>query len=152
MPVDVSPLTDEQAKILDEFYPIHYEFNLRSLIHKAKTDQSLVYLLSLPGLITYPPTEEELQIMHFPRNMKKKFAVYKGVYDKYLSALKKVAADTRTQIIYLDQLIKTPEQRRIFTDTMHIDAEGADAFGRYIGHEIKSKVRELLATKLLATD
>jgi lysophospholipase L1-like esterase len=152
MPVDLSPLSDEQMRILADFYPTHYETNLRSLVQKAKADGSMVYLLSLPGLITYPPTEEELQIMHFPRNMKKKLAVYKAVYDKYLYTLQRVAAETKTQMIYLDQLIKKPELRRIFTDTMHIDHEGAQVFGKYIANEIKSKIAELIAAKSVFDD
>lgn len=147
MPVDLTPLSEHQEKILAEFYPTHYENNLASLVQKAKAQKSGVYFLSLPGLITHSPTEEELTRMHFPRNMRKHLAVYKAVYEKYLHVLKKVSAETLTPIIYLDELIKTPAQREIFTDTMHINHEGADRFGKYIADQIKNSV----AAKILQT-
>src|SRR4030095_296267 len=147
MPVDLTPLNEEEETILAEFYPTHYDNNLRSLIKKAKAQGSFIYLLSLTGLITYSPTEEELERMHFPRNMGKQLAVYKAVYEKYLDALKKVAEETQTPIIYLDKLIETPKQRKIFTDSMHINQEGADRFGKYIADQIKDKVAEAIAAK-----
>ena len=147
MPVDLTPLSQEQEKVIADFYPTHYERNLKLLIEKSKAQRSLVYLLSLPGLITHSPTEEELGRMHFPRNMRKHLASYKAVYEKYLHALRQVSAETKTPIIHLDELIRTPAQREIFTDTMHINQEGADRFGKYIADRIRNKVAEIIATK-----
>jgi lysophospholipase L1-like esterase len=149
MPVDMTHLSEEQEKILADFYPTHYENNLTSLIRKSKAHGSLVYFLSLPGLITYRPTEEESKRMHFPRNIRKHLRAYKAVYEKYLAALKTVSTETQTPIIYLDNLIETPQQRTIFYDTMHITEEGSQRFGRYIANEIKERVAELITTKTL---
>lgn len=143
-PVDLSPLNEEEEKVLNEFYPLHFEENLNRLIQQLKQQGTLVYLLSLPGLITNDPTNEELKIMHFPRNTGKKLQIYKAIYKKYASTLEKVSMDTNTPIIDLCELIKTAEQRRIFTDTMHINADGARLFGHYIAENLRSKVKEML--------
>jgi lysophospholipase L1-like esterase len=147
MPVDMSPLSHEQEKILANFYPTHYEDNLTSIIQKSKLQGSIVYLISLTGRLSYPPTEEDRKIMHFPRNIRKHLKVYQTIYDKYVYSLKKVSAETQTPIIDLDELIKTPEERKIFTDTVHINRKGAERFGLHIANEIRQTVAEIIQRK-----
>ena len=146
-PVDVSPLTTAQVKILSNFAPTHYENNLTSLIQKSQEQGSTVYLLSLASLLTHSPTEEELKVMHFPRNTKKQLKVYQAIYHNYLEHLEKVSAAMQAPIIYLDELIKTPEQRKFFTDTMHINTEGAERFGRHIANQIRPEIAKLIDLK-----
>ena len=146
-PVDTSPLTTEESRVLDEFAPRHFETNLETLVRKLKDRGSVVYLVVCAGLITYPPTPDELRRMHFPRGMKKKLAIYKSVYVKYTESLERVAGITRTPLIDLRELIRGAEERRIFTDTVHIDTEGAERFGNYMADAIRPGVREIRARK-----
>jgi lysophospholipase L1-like esterase len=146
-PVDLSPMTAEEKSIVERFAPTHYEKNLKSLILKCKQDGSVVYLLPLVGLLTYPPTDDELRIMHFPRNLGKKLEVYRAVYDKYVKSVYQVADDTSTPVLDLSEIIKTPDQRKIFTDTMHLNEEGAQAFGVFIARHLRANVEGRLATK-----
>jgi lysophospholipase L1-like esterase len=142
--VDLSPLTLSEEKIIDDFYPDHYVENLTTLIEKLKDQGSSVYLLSLAGLMTYTPTNDELARMHFGRGMNKKLEILMEVYNKYQDALGKVSISTETTIIDLRKLIKTTEQRYIFTDAMHINEEGAKSFGFFIANAIKPDVDEML--------
>ncbi len=71
-PVDTSPLHPEEKRVIKDFTPVHYEQNLTSLIKKLESRNCTVYLLTLAGLISFSPTEAELSLMHFPRNIGKK--------------------------------------------------------------------------------
>lgn len=144
LPVDTSPLTPQEKAVLDAFIPTHYKANLNSLIQDLKKKGAAVYLISPVGLITYHPTNDEIRRMHFPRNIKKKLAIYKAVYTKYMAALEEVSINNRAPIIDLREIIQSEEQRKIFQDTMHINIDGAEKFGNYIAEFIKPKVEEIL--------
>ena len=146
-PVDLTPMDADQRRELDAFKPTHFETNLESLIAQLRTAGSDVYLIGLAGLVTGTPTDEELSRMHFPRNMNKKLALYKAVYDKYAASLANVARRTDTPVINLGPLIRTPEQRLIFTDTMHINPEGAELYGAFLAAELRPAVAAIAAER-----
>jgi lysophospholipase L1-like esterase len=142
-PVDMSPLTAEEIRILEGFTPTHFKANLEALIGKLKDRGSAVYLAVCAGLITYPPTAEELPRLHFPRGMNKKLGIYQRVYTKYVEIIEQVGASTHTPLIDLRELVRTPDERRIFTDTMHTGAEGAERYGTFMARIIRPKVEEI---------
>lgn len=144
-PVDISPLTPKERDVLDNFVPTHYKANLTSLIQKLKKQGTAVYLVSLAGLNTYSPTNDELNRMGFARGTHKKLAIDKAVYIKYMAAVEEVHKNTETPIIDLRETIRSEEQRKIFTDTVHINIEGAEYFGNYIAVFIKQTVEGILA-------
>lgn len=144
LPVDTSVLTPQEEAVLDRFTPTHYKANLTSLIQGLKKEGAVVYFIRPVGLITYNPTSYEIRKIHFPRNMKKKLAIYRAVYSKYMAALEEVSLDNRIPIIDLREIIQTEAQRGIFQDTMHISIKGAEQFGDYIAEFIKPKVEEIL--------
>ena len=146
--VDKSPLSSNEKKVLDDFYPDHYSENLKTIIEKLKVQGSSVYLVSLAGLITHEPTKDELERMHYPRGMNRKYEIYKAVYDKYQDALEKVAINTEIPIIDLRTLIDKPDKRYIFSDTMHINEEGADLFGTCMANTLRPDVGEILNRKV----
>lgn len=149
-PVDTSPLTPEEIRILDGFTPRHFEVNLESLTRKLEARGSVVYLVVPAGLITYPPTPEELAKMHFPSGMGNKVEIYKSVYEKYVAALGRVSATTGAGLIDLRALIRTAEVRRIFDDSMHIGTEGAERFGNHVAEALKAQVYEIHMRKARA--
>jgi len=146
-PVDLSVLTSDEEQMLSQFIPVHYEDNLTGLIEQSIEQGSEVYILSLASLLSYPATEDELKRMHFPRGINKKYEVYKGIYEKYALSLDKISNDLQVSIIDLNHIIATPEQREIFTDTVHITEQGAVRFADFIASELCSRVLELIAQK-----
>jgi len=147
-PIDLSPLTTKEKEILGGFHPIHYENNLKSLIGELKKQNVDVYLVSLAGLVTYHPTAKELKkMLHFPRGMREKLEIYKGVYSKYNKTLEKISRSSHAPLIDLRKIILNPSQRGIFTDTCHINVRGAERYGAFIAETIREKVGEILVRK-----
>ncbi|MFA5196677.1 MAG: GDSL-type esterase/lipase family protein [Bacteroidales bacterium] len=144
---DLSPLSAEERNTINHFYPYHYSNNLKIMIEKLKNQGSLVYLITLPGLITYNPTNDELKRMYYGVGMNNKFALYKAVYNKYHKVLEEVAASTNTPTIDLREIIKSPEQREIFTDTMHFNMAGSEVFGNYIANYLKADLNKMIVRK-----
>ncbi len=85
--------------------------------------------------------------MHFPRNINKKLKIYQSIYQKYNDSIEDIAQQTQTSIIDLRTLITSPEKRKIYTDTMHLNETGAEVYGAYIADMIKPHVAQRLAQK-----
>ena len=66
--------------------------------------------------------EKELATLHFPRGMRKKLSLYALILEKYKRELERVSKETNVPII--DELIKKPQERDIFTDSVHIKKRG----------------------------
>ena len=145
-PIDRSALTHEEQELMDEFIPVHYEANLKSLITKLREGGSAVYLIAPTGLITNPPMDHEIKRIHFPRNMGKKLELYRAVYDKYVQSLEKIAQDTQTPVIDLKGLIRTPADREIFRDTMHTNENGSQVIGEFLARRLRPDVGGLITT------
>ena len=79
--------------------------------------------------------EKELATLHFPRGMRKKLSLYALILEKYKRELERVSKETNVPIINLDELIKKPQERDIFTDSMHIK-KGAEIYARFISSKI----------------
>ncbi|MDH3216714.1 MAG: SGNH/GDSL hydrolase family protein [Candidatus Krumholzibacteria bacterium] len=146
-PINRSALTPAEERVMGGFVPTHFEKNLEELITRSRADGSEVYLTALAGLLAYPPTDEELERLHFPRNTGRKLALYQAIYDAYVASLDRVAARTNTPIIDLRELIRTPEDRLIYRDAMHVNEEGAVRYATYIAEAVRPAVEALLASK-----
>ncbi len=150
--VDTAPLTIEESRKLKHFIPTHFRKNLLSLVRKLQLNNCRVYLLTLAGLVTYSPTVEELKKMHFPRNMDKKLQIYQHIYRTYNNVIEYVARQTATPMIDLRTLIQSPEKRKIYTDTMHLNPSGAEAYGAYIAERLRPFVAQILKRKSLSSN
>ena len=82
-----------------------------SAMEDLKSKSKSVFLVSLTGLISYEPTEQDLSLMHFPRNMGKKLSLYKAIHQKYVESLEHVAEVNNTPLIDLHDLAADPEIR-----------------------------------------
>ena len=143
-PVDNSEMTDIEKDALSQFYPSHYLNNLNALIKKLKGNGTKVYVIPLAGLVTHKNiTQEEKQLIRFPRGMNRKYNLYKGTYLKYTQALDSVIKINNVEMIDIRELIKTPADREIFTDDCHINLEGAEVFGSFISESISEYVDSL---------
>jgi len=151
-PIDQSPLTPEEQAALDGFTPTPYAENLTTIVDRSKAGGSTVFLVSLASVLTHPPTPDDLAIMHFPRGMGRKLALYRAVYDRYRLSLEEVARATGTPIIDLSEVIRDPAIRRdIFTDTMHINEAGAELYGRVLADYLAPIVDSLARDRTRST-
>ncbi len=139
---DVSrePLTADVARRYREFYPIHFERNLRAVIELARARGRLVRLLNYAGLVVESPTEAELHRMHFPRGMGKHLQKYLALKAAYTRALDTVARDTATPIIDVESFFHDPQRRRVFTDSAHFVEEGSVMLGTIVADAIQGDI------------
>ena len=148
-PIDNSKLTQSESDILENYFPNHYMNNLNELINKIKNNGSSVYVISLAGIMTYENiTKSEKQIMRFPRGMGRKYELYKACYMKYQQALDSVVKINNVKMIDLRTLIRTPSDRTIFTDEVHINENGSEVFGSYISESISNEISLILNQKI----
>ena len=136
-PVSLHSLSEEDARRYIEFYPIHFQENIEAIVRLAKSRDRLVFLLNYAGLVSSAsPTEDELARMHFPRNIGKSLPKYRLLKASYDRALQTVSENTRTPIIDIESLFSTPEQRKVFHDSMHFNRNGSEQIGRRVCDEI----------------
>src|ERR1043166_3861652 len=100
--VSLEPLSPEDAKKYGEFYPSHFENNLRAVIDLAKSRGRTVRILNFAGLIVAHPTPEELKLIHFPRGLSKQLPKYQALLGDYRKALSTVAETTHTPGIHAE--------------------------------------------------
>ena len=107
---------------------------------------SEVYIISMAGLISDELDQAGFDMMHFPRGMNKKYEIYKSVYLKYLESMNEVARDTITEVIDINKILERND-RFFFTDSMHINKQGAKLYGYYIADKLKGSIGILLDSK-----
>lgn len=144
-PIDLSPLTDAERAILETFYPQHYEDNLETLIRRLQEAEASTFLISLTGLIALDPDEQEIAIMHMPRNLGRKLSLYKAIHSKYQQALLKVSRQTGTPIVDMTPTVENTDRLDVFTDTMHISATGARLYADVLADELNTLVSQIAA-------
>lgn len=136
-----TPLDADEAKRYADFYPIHFEKNLRALVDLAKSRNRKVFLLNYASILNEAPTPEEQRRIHFPRGMGKKLAKYLALKMSYEAALHKVASETGTPIIDIESIFRDPESRKVFSDAMHFEAEGADRIADRVATEVAPLIK-----------
>ena len=117
------------------------------LITKLKSEGTKIYLISLVGLISYPPTKNEFERMYFARGMKRKYEIYKSIHNKYQEVLEELAIETESIMINLRNVIKTEDDRRIYYDIMHTNLQGAQVYGDYISSILNPIVGKFIEEK-----
>jgi lysophospholipase L1-like esterase len=122
--LSMAPLEGQDAKKYAEFYPGHFEKNLRAIVELAKSRGRKVWMLNYGGLVVESPTPDEETRIHFPRGMGKSLTKYLALKKSYEAALSKVAKETSTPIIDVEAYFADPEKRRVFTDP-HFTEEGS---------------------------
>jgi lysophospholipase L1-like esterase len=138
---NTDPLTADELKPYEEFYPTHFEQNLKTIIELAKAKNRVIYMLNYGGLVVENPTDEEKAKMHFPRGMGRRLAKYRSLMKLYESALTKVSGQTGVPIIDVKEWFADPEHRRVFTDSAHFTEEGSDMFAEIVADAVKQDIR-----------
>ncbi len=140
--VSMEPLEGDDAKRYREFYPSHFEKNLRAMVELARSRGRQVRMLNYAGLVGEAPTPDEQTRIHFPRGMGKRLAKYLALKKSYEAALLKVAKETNTPIIDIESYFSNPEKRRVFTDSMHFTQEGSDLVAAVVSAAVVGDIRK----------
>jgi lysophospholipase L1-like esterase len=138
---NADPLTADELKRYEDFYPTHFEQNLKSIIELAKAKNRVIYMLNYGGLVVENPTDEEKAKMHFPRGMGRRLAKYRSLMKSYERALGNVSEQTAVPIIDVKAWFADPEHRRVFTDSAHFKEEGSDMFADVVANVVKQDIR-----------
>ena len=95
-----------------------------------------MFLLNYAGIVPVSPSSAELKRMQFPRNTGKSLPKYQLLKKSYVKALDKIASLTNTPVIDIEALFDTPESRKVFTDSVHFNVEGAEVIGSKVTEAI----------------
>lgn len=139
--VSFEPLTGEEKEIYESFYPTHFEENLLAVIRLAKAKDRKVRILNYAGVVVESPTPDEQRRMHFPRGMGKRLCKYLALKGAYLKAIDTVASQTDTAVIDIASFFTDPKSRRVFTDSMHFNEQGAEMIGSIVAEAILDDIR-----------
>lgn len=107
----------------------------------ARAKSRTVFLVNLGCLVNESPTEDEQRRMHFPRGMGRRLAKYLVLIETYRTALKKVARKTGATIIDIESLFSTAESRKVFNDSVHFNAEGAEMVAARVAETVLPHIR-----------
>lgn len=119
------PLAAADEALYAGYYPTHYEENLRSILRLAKSRYPNVLLMNLATITNDDPTEWELETAHYPTGMDKNMKKLHGLVQRYNDVVAKVAREEQVELIDLYRMFDDPEARREFTDSCHVNHEGA---------------------------
>jgi lysophospholipase L1-like esterase len=135
------PLTGDDLKTYSEFYPQHFEDNLKTVIGLAKAKGRIVRMLNYGGLVVENPTPEEQPKIHFPRGMGRRMPKYLALLNAYKKVLQKVSIETNTPIIDVETFFSDPKNRTVFTDSAHFTTEGADMFAEIVSKAVVKEIK-----------
>lgn len=120
-----APLDPRDEALYASYRPTHFVENLRAIVRLARERGAAVYLLGLATLTSDAPTDEELSKAHFPTGMDRNLRKLHQLVRIYDDAVRQVAREEDVPFIDLFALFDSREARRTFTDSCHMDAEGA---------------------------
>lgn len=118
------PLTAEEEALYAEYYPHHYEENLRQILSLAKRRWDHVYVSNLATITSDDPTAEEMRTAHFPIGMSKNVRKLHHLVTVYNRVIEEVAASENVPMIDLFSAFDSREARREFTDSAHMNPDG----------------------------
>ena len=120
-----APMSAADERLYAEYHPQHYEDNLRAILALAKARYPNVFVMNLATITSPSPTESELRRAHYPTGMDKNMRKLDRLVGTYNAVVAKVAAVERVDVIDLHALFDTEAARRNFTDSCHVDRDGA---------------------------
>jgi len=134
---------DERRRALYEAYdPAHFRENLRRILQIAKERYPNVYVATLATITNDDPTEGEMRTAHFPTGMARNMTTLHYLVGKYNAVVREVAAEQRVALIDLYTLFDSREARRLFTDSAHMNPDGAGRIARAVADAIEERERE----------
>lgn len=131
-----APLSEEEVLRYAEYYPRHFEENLRAILDQAKARYPKVYVANLATITNPDPTEWELETAHFPAGMDKNMRKLDMLVHTYNRVIDDVAASEGVPVIDLYSAFDSREARKLLTDSCHVKEPGARRIVSIIREEI----------------
>jgi lysophospholipase L1-like esterase len=142
MPTTHELLTLAEADLYERYEPSHFTDNMRAILRRAKERYPHVHVLNIATLTSKSPTQDEFQRMHFPTGMSKNARKLHALVLKYKFAVEEVAEEEGLEVIDIFSLFDSTEARRTFTDSCHMNREGAGRMAKAVADAIvRTEVR-----------
>lgn len=132
------PMSAEDQRLYDNYWPHHFEENLRRILELASERYPGVYVMTLATLTSEDPSPDELARAHFPVGMDKNMTKLHQLVQTYNRAIVRVAAQTGVSVLDLYSLFDSREARKHFTDSCHLDDQGARRIAVVVAEEIRN--------------
>jgi lysophospholipase L1-like esterase len=135
------PLSAEEVALYDAYEPHHFAENLRAILTLAKRRYPHVYVGSIATITSDDPNEHELATAHYPTGMGKNMKKLHVLVTKYDFVVRELARELGVELLDFHGLFATPEARRHFTDSCHMNTEGARRMARMVSDAIARQER-----------
>jgi lysophospholipase L1-like esterase len=119
-----APLSAEEARLYGSYHPAHFEENLRAILALGKQRYPRVAVMNLATITSDAPTEWEMRTAHFPVGMSRNVRKLHALVATYNRVVDAVAREQGVERIDLFRAFDSPEARRTFTDSAHMNADG----------------------------
>ena len=136
-----SPLDERERRLYSAYSPRHFEENLARILSLAKQRYPHVFVMNLATLTNGDPTEDELARAHFPNGMGKNMRKLDSLVAKYNESVARVTLAQRVPMIDLFREFDSHEARVLFTDSCHMNREGAARIAQLIANEVVASER-----------
>jgi lysophospholipase L1-like esterase len=130
------PLTAEEQRLYESYYPQHFEENLRAILRLATSRYPRVYVLTLATITSDDPAPEELARAHFPVGMTKNMRKLHRLVRSYNEVVRSVAKQEGVSLIDLYAVFDSRGARRELGDSCHVGDAGARRIARAIADRI----------------
>jgi lysophospholipase L1-like esterase len=119
-----APLAPDEKLLYESYHPTHFEENLRAILALAKQRYPRVAVMNLATITSDAPTEWEMRTAHFPVGMSKNVRKLHALVVTYNGVVDAVARELEVERIDAYRAFDSPEARRDFTDSAHMNASG----------------------------
>jgi lysophospholipase L1-like esterase len=140
-PARYGELTAEERALYAAYEPDHFVENMRAILARAKERYPNVYVGSIATITNEDPTASELATAHFPVGMGKNMKKLHLLVMKYDAAVRAVAAETGVEVLDFHARFDDREARKSFTDSCHMNADGAEMLGEVVAEAILRRER-----------
>lgn len=135
-----APLSPEDERLYDEYYPQHYYENLDAILRLAKQRYPRVFVINLASITSENPTQYQLDTAHFPVGMDKNMRKLHRIVLRYNETIDRVAREVDVPVIDIYSVFQTDEARQLMTDSCHVRAEGAALIARVVLEAIEDSL------------
>jgi hypothetical protein len=114
---------------------------MRAILELARSRYPHVYVGSLGTITNDQPDDFALATAHYPTGMDKNMKKLHLLVLKYDAVVRRVARDLGVEVIDFHAAFDDPAARRTFTDSCHVNAEGARIMARLVADAIARQER-----------
>ena len=130
------PMSPEDTALYDAYEPRHFDENLRAIVSLALRRYPHVYVASIATITNDQPDEYALATAHYPTGMDRNMKKLHQLVMKYDRVVREVAGDLGAELLDFHALFDAPEARRTFTDSCHVNEDGAHRMARLVSDAI----------------